>query len=83
MAEGGAWADALGPILGVGEGRGVGLLLVLAGLIPLVATVAAYLSPGVRLIEDQLPDAIPDEQEEPEAGGAQEVAEASAAPVAK
>lgn len=58
LAPGGALAGSVGAWLGVGPGRGIGLLyLVLAGL-PLAATAWVYAHPRIRHVEDELPDAV-------------------------
>jgi MFS family permease len=61
LAPGGAWADVLGPWIGVGPGRGAGLLLIGAGLLAFATSVVGFLYPRVRFIEDELPDQIDDE----------------------
>jgi MFS transporter, DHA3 family, macrolide efflux protein len=58
MAGGALASSAAGRILGTGQGRGAGLLFVLAGLLLLAATLAVSLAPGVRKLEDNLPDMI-------------------------
>ncbi|HEV3052952.1 MAG TPA: hypothetical protein VGX50_21775, partial [Longimicrobium sp.] len=58
LMPGGALAGSLGPVMGVGPGRGVALLLVLAGLATAAASAAGYLSPRIRQVEDELPDAL-------------------------
>lgn len=60
MAPGGALAGSAGRVLGVGEGRGIGLLFVAIGLAMTLLAVGGYLQPRIRGIEDELPDAIPD-----------------------
>jgi MFS transporter, DHA3 family, macrolide efflux protein len=62
LTEGGALVAELGHILGVGPGRGIGLMFVIAGLGTTLASAAAYLNPRIRKVEEELPDA-----EEPEA----------------
>jgi MFS transporter, DHA3 family, macrolide efflux protein len=58
MAPGGALAQTfLSAALGVGPGRGIGLLFVLAGLLLLVLTAVFYTSPRIRNLEAELPDA--------------------------
>jgi hypothetical protein len=47
----------LGSILMTASGRGIGLLLVLAGLLPLAAGVVGYLSAAVRGVEGTAPAA--------------------------
>ncbi|WP_237396218.1 hypothetical protein [Okeania sp. KiyG1] len=39
---------------------GVGLLDIVIGLLAIVGTIAAYRYPHLRLLEEELPDAIPD-----------------------
>lgn len=64
MAADGMLAGTVGRVLGTGTGRGVALMFVLFGALPIVAAAVAYLNPRVRLVEDELPDAIPDDDEE-------------------
>lgn len=63
MAEGGALAPVLGPWLGTGPGRGIGLLFLCLAVIPILGTVVLYARPRVWRVEDELPDAIPDPAE--------------------
>jgi MFS family permease len=58
MASGGALSQDLNSYLGSGAGRGIGLMFVLMGLVKIIISVVAYLNPRVRLIEDELPDAV-------------------------
>ncbi len=60
MAEGGALADTVGSVLGVGQARGIGLLFILSGFLMLLATAAAYAYPRLRMVEDELPDVVPE-----------------------
>jgi len=53
LAPSGTLAPTVGVILGTGPGRGIGLLLVLMGIVALLATLAASLSPRIRSIEDE------------------------------
>ncbi len=59
-AENAITNSAIGSVLGMGAGRGVGLIFVISGMFLLLATAAAYAYPRLRLVEDELPDAIPD-----------------------
>lgn len=59
MAEGGALAGILGPIFGVGAGRGVGVLITLVGLLSVLVSVGGFLVPTVRNVEIDLPDFEP------------------------
>lgn len=60
MAEGGLLATSVGQIIGVGAGRGIGLLFIIMGMATLLIVVAASLYPRLRRVEAELPDAIPD-----------------------
>ncbi|MFI6848254.1 hypothetical protein OG535_03345 [Kitasatospora sp. NBC_00085] len=60
MRPGGALADSVGLVLGAGPGRGAGLLLVLVGALPAVWGLLGLAYRPLRLIEDLLPDALPD-----------------------
>jgi len=53
--SGGALADSVGQLIGVGTGRGVGLLFIVMGAFLTLTTIIAYLNPRVRLLEDELP----------------------------
>jgi MFS transporter, DHA3 family, macrolide efflux protein len=66
MKEGGALASSIGQIIGVGPGRGSGLLFVIFGLIAMLAAVVAYFYRPLRLVEDELPDAVVVAAAEPE-----------------
>lgn len=57
MMPGGSLAPVLGPFIGVGAGRGVGLLFVLMGSLTVVVSIACLASPAMRKIESTLPDA--------------------------
>lgn len=61
MARGDLPARTLGRLVGLGPGRGIGLLFVVLGSFVTLAAVAGYLYPRLRLVEDELPDAIPHE----------------------
>jgi MFS family permease len=63
MAPGGALAGSVGRVLGVGEGRGIGLLFVVLGALLMLLSAGGYLLPRIRRVEDELADAIPDEPE--------------------
>ncbi|WP_433534584.1 amino acid adenylation domain-containing protein [Micromonospora sp. CA-249363] len=59
LEPGGALADTAGSVLGTGPGRGLALLVVLSGLLQLGWAVRGWCNPTLRLIEDDLPDALP------------------------
>ncbi|MBD6619309.1 MFS transporter [Komarekiella sp. 'clone 1'] len=58
MATDGLLAGNIGQIIGVGTGRGMGLLLAIVGIFTIFATCIAYFFPRLRLVEDELPDVI-------------------------
>jgi hypothetical protein len=60
LAPSGTLAASLGPILGTGPGRGIGLLFMIMGLVKMAITLAGFARPSIRRIEDQLPDATVD-----------------------
>jgi MFS family permease len=53
LLPGGPLADSVGQVFGTGPGRGIGLLLAVMGLFPIVAGIAGYLSSAVRNVEDE------------------------------
>jgi MFS transporter, DHA3 family, macrolide efflux protein len=58
LAPEGLLAGNVGRIIGVGQGRGVGLLFIMMGIILLMTTLIAYLYPPLRSLEEELPDAV-------------------------
>lgn len=58
MTPDGLLASSVGQVIGVGKGRGIGLLFMVMGLILMLMTVIAYSYRPLRLVEDELPDAI-------------------------
>ncbi len=62
MRPGGVLAESLpGMLIGVGVGRGIGLMFVISGLLLMLATAYAFLNPRIRNLESELPDALPEE----------------------
>jgi len=60
MEDGGALARTLlGALLGTGAGRGIGLMYILSGLLVILISAVAYLNPRIRLLEQEVPDAVP------------------------
>jgi DHA3 family macrolide efflux protein-like MFS transporter len=57
----GPLSGSVGQIVGVGHGRGIGLMFIAAGALTVLATATSYLFPRIRLVEDESPDAIIDE----------------------
>ncbi|MGW7199935.1 amino acid adenylation domain-containing protein [Streptomyces chryseus] len=60
LATTGGLAGSVGQLIGIGPGRGIALLVITAGLCTLLLSLAAYRYKAVRLLEDKMPDAIPD-----------------------
>ncbi len=58
MATNGLLAGSIGQIIGMGPGRGIGLLFIVMEVVVMVVTVAAYRYPRLRLVEDELPDVV-------------------------
>ncbi|MCV3217385.1 MFS transporter [Plectonema radiosum NIES-515] len=58
MAFDGPWSrNLIGQVIGSGPGRGIGLIFVLVGCCILVAALLGYQYPGIRELEENLPDA--------------------------
>jgi MFS transporter, DHA3 family, macrolide efflux protein len=58
LLPGGPLAGSVGRVLGVGPGRGIGLIYLILSVIPLMTTFWAYAQPRMRKVEEELPDAI-------------------------
>ena len=58
MAVNGPLAASIGQIIGVGTGRGIGLMFVLMGAISMLTTTISYQSPRLRFLEDELADQV-------------------------
>lgn len=54
----GVLAENVGLLIGVGPGRGIGLLLIVVGVLMMLATIFAYRYPLLWRVEDELPDVI-------------------------
>jgi len=67
MAVNGPLAGSIGQIIGTGAGRGIGLLFVCMGLLLVLITAISCLSPHLRRVEDELPDAVTSQPIHPEA----------------
>lgn len=67
LLEGGVLSDTIfGRLIGVGPGRGTGMVLFVMGVISVVAVFIAYANPRLRLVEDELPDVEVVEKTDPE-----------------
>lgn len=58
MAADGLLAGSIGQIIGVGPGRGIGLLFITMEILAIGVTVAVYRYPRLRFVEDELLDTI-------------------------
>ena len=56
-------SSSAGSIIGVGPGRGIALLFMVMGLLKIVVSLAAYLNPHIRRVEETLPDVLIDRAE--------------------
>jgi MFS transporter, DHA3 family, macrolide efflux protein len=59
---GGLLAGSIGTLIGVGPGRGMGFLLIIIGLFPIIAGIMGYLRPRVRLLEQEMPDPVVEQE---------------------
>lgn len=57
MKINGPLAGTIGQIIGIGTGRGIGLMFIILGGLTMLITGAAYQYPPLRLVEKTLPDA--------------------------
>jgi DHA3 family macrolide efflux protein-like MFS transporter len=64
LATDGSLAPSVGRVIGVGPGRGIGLILILMGSIALLVTAGSYFYPHLRRIEAELPDTIVEAKKE-------------------
>jgi len=60
LAAGGPLVSTVGQIVGAGPGRGYGLMFIVIGSLNVAVSAVAYLYPRIRLVEDELPDVLPD-----------------------
>lgn len=61
LAEDGSLASSVGSVIGTGAGRGAAFFMIILGLVGIASSIVAYLYPTLRNLEDEIPDAIPDE----------------------
>jgi MFS family permease len=62
MSAGGRLAPVFGPLIGVGPGRGIGLMYVISGALYILASTVLLIQPRIRRLEIELPDAIGDRE---------------------
>lgn len=61
----GVLVASVGSVIGVGPGRGIALLFIVAGTLAIIVTALGYLNPRMRNVETELPDVLADEIAEP------------------
>jgi DHA3 family macrolide efflux protein-like MFS transporter len=70
LTDDGSLAGMLGPIMGTGPGRGIGVMFVLIGAAMVATTLIAAANPRFRAVEDTVPAAQEPEPSPTAAGGA-------------
>ncbi len=60
LMPGGALADSVGSVIGVGPGRGIGLMFMMFGVLMLLSVAVVYAYRPVRNVEAELPDVLRD-----------------------
>ena len=60
LNENGSLADNVGKVIGVGPGRGIGLLLILLGITTILMTFRAYFHPRLLNVDVEIPDVLTD-----------------------
>lgn len=63
MAADGSLAESVGTFIGVGPGRGIGLMFIMIGVFIMAMAVICFLYPRLRYMEDELPDVVTEEQD--------------------
>jgi DHA3 family macrolide efflux protein-like MFS transporter len=58
MAENSPLAYSVGRLIGVGPGRGMGLMFILMGILAVLSAFSAFAYPRIRRVEIELPDAV-------------------------
>ena len=53
----GAWDETIGRLIGMGPGRGIGLMFIIVGVFNVLALVASAVYPRIWHVEDELPKA--------------------------
>jgi MFS family permease len=61
LLPGGALADTVGRVIGVGPGRGIGLMFMTFGVLTLLSVAVVYACRPVRNVETDLPDVLRDD----------------------
>jgi len=58
LAVGGPLAGNLGRVVGVGTGRGIGLIFIMMGILIVLSVIVSSFYPRLRLLDSELPDAV-------------------------
>jgi MFS family permease len=58
LSAGGTLSGNVGLIVGTGPGRGIGLLFIVMGVVKILLPLIGYWRPRIRLVEDDLEDAV-------------------------
>lgn len=69
LAPGGALAGSIGRLIGVGAGRGIGLLFIVMGTLLMLVSAAGYLYPRIKLLDTELPNMLPVASTDEQPGG--------------
>jgi hypothetical protein len=65
LQEGGALSSTfVASVVGVGAGRGIAMIFIVSALSLWISSGYAFTNPRIRNLEEEIPDAIPDEPEE-------------------
>lgn len=60
LVEGGNLTSSVGQLIGIGAGRGIGLMYIIVGVILFLLAAVGFFNPKLRDLEDNLPDATID-----------------------
>ena len=60
LQQHGVLAGSVGQLIGVGNGRGIGFLLMIIGLFPIIAGIKGYLTPSLRSLDGKIEPASPE-----------------------
>lgn len=64
LHEGGALSDSIiASVVGIGAGRGIALIFIISAFSLWISSLYAFANPRIRNLEEEIPDAIPDEPE--------------------
>ena len=55
LVEGGALASTIGRVIGTGQGRGIGLLFIISGMMVVLLAVITYKNKSIKLYENPIP----------------------------